>query len=75
MSSNRQVRHEGRMVAASGRIDHPRLGRAGRVPGTGELVLGRTPHVVSYRIGEGQAEVIRALDGVARRIGYDEPAG
>ncbi len=30
--------------------DHPALGRAGRVPGTRELVVAGTPYVIPYRV-------------------------
>jgi toxin ParE1/3/4 len=30
--------------------DNPQIGRAGRVPGTRELVVPRTPYIVPYRI-------------------------
>ncbi len=43
---------------------HPRLGRPGRVKGTRELVIGRCPFVVVYRIKAGsRVEVLRLLHG------------
>ena len=44
-------------------IDHPHGGRKGRVKGTAELVIGRLPFVVIYRIVESidQLEILRVL--------------
>lgn len=36
----------------------PRMGRAGRVAGTRELVVPRTPYIVIYRLQEGEDRVI-----------------
>ncbi|HYU18441.1 MAG TPA: type II toxin-antitoxin system RelE/ParE family toxin [Chloroflexota bacterium] len=35
----------------------PERGRVGRVPGTRELVVSRTPYVVAYRVGERAVEI------------------
>lgn len=45
--------------------EHPNMGRTGRVPGTRELVIQRTPFVLVYRvIVEAQrVEVLRLLHG------------
>jgi toxin ParE1/3/4 len=42
---------------------HPNLGRLGRVPGTRELVIARTPYIVAYRIEDVAVVVIRILHG------------
>lgn len=43
-------------------VDHPRMGRVGRVTGTRELVVPRTPFVIVYRL-DGDVELIRILHG------------
>jgi len=45
--------------------DHPALGRPGRVPGTRELVLPRTPYVAIYTV-ERRAVRILAFHHTAR---------
>jgi toxin ParE1/3/4 len=42
---------------------HPNLGRLGRVLGTRELVVARTPYIVAYRIEEAAVVVLRVLHG------------
>jgi addiction module RelE/StbE family toxin len=39
----------------------PEKGRCGRVDGTFELVVVRTPYIVAYRIKEGRIQVLRIL--------------
>ena len=41
--------------------DHPASGRAGRVLGTRELVIGNLPYVVAYRVRDFDLEIIRVL--------------
>ncbi|HEX5328515.1 MAG TPA: type II toxin-antitoxin system RelE/ParE family toxin [Acetobacteraceae bacterium] len=41
-------------------IDHPHIGRKGRVKGTRELVVSGTPYVIAYRV-EPDAVLILAL--------------
>ena len=45
---------------------YPSLGRAGRVPGTRELVVPRTAYILSYRVREGVVEILRVLHGARR---------
>ena len=42
---------------------HPGLGRAGRVPGTRELVVQGTPYVVPYRVRDDRLEIIAVFHG------------
>ena len=42
-------------------LEHPKMGRPGRVAGTCELVVSSTPFVVIYRLRAQHIEVIRVL--------------
>ena len=39
----------------------PFIGRPGRVPGTRELSINRTPYLVIYRVTEGAVHILRVL--------------
>jgi toxin ParE1/3/4 len=43
--------------------DHPHAGRAGRVPGTRELVIAGTPFIIPYRVVENTIQILRVLHG------------
>jgi toxin ParE1/3/4 len=43
--------------------DHPHAGRAGRVPGTRELVIAGTPFIIPYRVAENTIQILRVLHG------------
>ncbi len=45
---------------------NPHIGRAGRVPGTRELVVPRTPYIVPYRVVRGVIQVLRGYHGARR---------
>ncbi len=38
---------------------NPAMGRAGRVPGTRELVVGETPYIIPYRVSGETVEILR----------------
>lgn len=40
---------------------HPRIGREGRVTGTLELVIARTPFLAVFRVAAGQIQVLNLL--------------
>ncbi len=40
---------------------HVAMGRPGRVIGTRELVIGKLPYVVPYRVRENEIEILRVL--------------
>jgi len=44
-------------------LQHPRLGRPARRPGTRELVISHTPFIVVYRIKGLRIELLRLLHG------------
>jgi addiction module RelE/StbE family toxin len=48
----------------------PSIGRAGRVLGTRELVMGDLPYVVPYRVREQDIEILRVLH-TSRRWPYE----
>jgi len=48
----------------------PAIGRAGRVLGTRELVMGDLPYVVPYRVREQDIEILRVLH-TSRRWPYE----
>ena len=43
--------------------DHPLMGREGRVKGTRELVIGRSPFIAVYRVRKKRIEILRILHG------------
>ena len=42
---------------------HPDLGRSGRVLGTRELVVPKTPYIIPYRVRHGRLELIAVFHG------------
>ena len=44
-------------------VQHADMGRSGRVRGTRELVISRTPFVVDYRLKGKRIELLRLLHG------------
>jgi toxin ParE1/3/4 len=68
-AANPRAAHDLRLVIvkAIGQLAHyPYLGRVGRVPGTRELVIPRTKHIVAYRVQAGRIEILRILHGARR---------
>ncbi len=43
--------------------DHPEIGRPGRVEGTRELVISRTPFILVYRIDDAAVRILHFLHG------------
>jgi toxin ParE1/3/4 len=54
------------VAAVAGLVNFPETGRTGRREGTRELVVGRTPYLVPYRIRGERLEVLRVLHGRQR---------
>jgi toxin ParE1/3/4 len=46
--------------------NNPEMGRPGRVPGTRELVIPRTPFVVPYRLVGNTIQILRIFHGARR---------
>jgi toxin ParE1/3/4 len=46
--------------------DKPHLGRPGRVPGTRELVIPRTPYIVPYRVEREVIQILRVYHSARR---------
>jgi plasmid stabilization system protein ParE len=44
----------------------PRSGRIGRVAGTRERVVGRTPYILAYRIKPGRIQILRVYRGARK---------
>ena len=44
----------------------PGIGRPGRVHGTRELIVTRTPYIVAYRVRDNRVEVVTVLHGAQR---------
>ena len=42
-------------------IDFPEMGRLGRVSGTRELIVSRTPYIAIYRLRNNTVEILRLL--------------
>ncbi len=46
---------------------HPNLGRAGAEPGTRELVIGRAPYIVVYRVRRKRVTILTVWHGARRK--------
>ena len=45
---------------------HPRMGKAGRLPGTRELVIAQTPYIVVYVVTESEVHVVAVIHTAMR---------
>lgn len=62
--ANRQIE---RVIAAVANLaEFPEAGRPGRRLGTRELVVGRSPYLVAYRLRGNVIEILRVLHGRQR---------
>jgi len=50
-------------VQVEGLVRFPESGRPGRVEGTRELVIDRTPYIVAYRVASDTVRILRVLHG------------
>lgn len=56
-----------RILEAVDRLaQQPAIGRPGRVPGTRELVVPRTPYILPYRVRGDVLEILRVLHAARR---------
>ena len=46
--------------------DNPHIGRPGRVPGTRELVISRTPCIVPYQVRNNRIQILRVYRAARR---------
>jgi toxin ParE1/3/4 len=46
--------------------DNPQMGRPGRVPGTRELIVPRTPYIVPYRVQRTTIQILRVFHAARR---------
>lgn len=58
--------HERIMACVTLLADSPHLGRAGRVPGTREMVVPGTPYLIPYRIAHERLQILRVYHGARR---------
>jgi len=56
-----RIRAEAKLVS-----QFPRCGREGRIPGTRERVIRRTPYLLVYQIGSGRIRVLRVYHGARK---------
>ena len=47
-------------------VDHPHLGRPGRVEGTREFVIAGTPFIVVYRVVNNRLRILSVIHGARR---------
>jgi toxin ParE1/3/4 len=47
-------------------LAHPELGREGRVASTRELIAGKLPYIVAYRVKDNSIEILRVLHTAMR---------
>jgi toxin ParE1/3/4 len=54
------------LKAAKLLTEFPRSGRIGRIPGTRERVVDKTPYILAYRIVSGRIRILRVYHGSRR---------
>ncbi len=55
---------DGRILDQVRRLKHfPGIGRPGRIVGTRELIVNRTPYIVAYRVAGDKVVILRVLHG------------
>jgi toxin ParE1/3/4 len=56
--------------AAAILVHHPLAGRAGRIPGTRELVVPGTPWIIPYRVRQGFVDILAVIHGARKWPDY-----
>lgn len=46
--------------------ENPHIGRPGRVPGTREFVIDKSPYIVPYRVKDNALQILRVYHGARR---------
>jgi toxin ParE1/3/4 len=54
------------LVAVTGLLQFPEIGRPGRRAGTRELIVNRTSYIVAYRLRRDVIEILRVMHGRQR---------
>lgn len=54
------------LEAIEGLLEFPNIGRPGRLPGTRELVVSRTPFIAVYKVKSNVIWVLRVIHGARR---------
>jgi toxin ParE1/3/4 len=56
-----QIRKDAMLLSAQ-----PGMGRAGRVPGTRELIVGRYPFIIAYRVDSNEVPILAVIHSARR---------
>ncbi|CAL4869519.1 hypothetical protein MMA231_03811 (plasmid) [Asticcacaulis sp. MM231] len=48
-------------------LEHPNMGRPGKIRGTRELVIRQTPFIIGYRVKGDVVQIVRFLHGAQNR--------
>ncbi|MGJ0396385.1 MAG: type II toxin-antitoxin system RelE/ParE family toxin [Methylocystis sp.] len=46
--------------------ENPHIGRPGRVPGTREFVIDKSPYIIPYRVKDNALQILRVYHGARR---------
>ncbi len=66
-NENAAKRLVARIFSAVGMLTrHPGAGREGRVKGTRELAVARTPYIIAYRVRHDEIQILAVIHGARR---------
>jgi plasmid stabilization system protein ParE len=64
---NAAERVVGRIASLAGHlVDHPEMGRRGRIAGTRELIIPEFPYIVVYRLSPSSVDVLTVLHALRK---------